>query len=83
MDILDTDVAAMAQYTSLLRKQAPHSRLAQCVALTKNVRELVLAGLVAQFPNATDDELRTRLTFRLYGSVFAKTIFGIIPADAR
>ena len=83
MDIHDTEPAAMAQYTALLRQQPPHRRLAQCVALTKNVRELALAGIVAQFPHATDDEIRARLTVRLYGSVFATTIFGTIPADAR
>jgi len=83
MDIHDTKTAAMEQYAALLRQQPPHRRLAQCVALTKNVRALILAGIVAQFPNATDDELRARLTVRLYGSVFATTIFGTVPADAR
>ena len=35
------------------------------------------------FPKATEQELRVRLTVRLYGREVASRLFGSVPADAR
>jgi hypothetical protein len=65
----DTSSAAVARHHELLRAQAPHQRLEQTNALIAAVRELALAGLRARHPDASPEELRKRLTVRLYGLV--------------
>jgi len=51
--------------------------------LSRGVRELAIAGIRQMHPNASEDELRVRLTVRLYGSEVAKRLFGAVPDDAR
>lgn len=78
----DTGAAAVDRYHELLRAQAPHERLEQANALSQAVRELAVAGLRTRHPDATLDEIRLRLTVRLYGREVARRLFGQVPADA-
>jgi hypothetical protein len=78
----DTGSAAVDRYHQLLRAQAPYERLEQANALTRAVRELAVAGLRTRHPDATPEEIRLRLTVRLYGREVARRLFGRIPADA-
>ena len=51
--------------------------------LSRGVRELALAGIREMHPGATEEELRVRLTVRLYGREAALRLFGTVPDDAR
>lgn len=81
--MVDTSGASADRYHELLRAQAPHQRLAQAMSLSRMVRELALAGLRERHPSASNDELRVRLTVRLYGAEAARRLFAEVPADAR
>lgn len=43
---------------------------------------MALAGIRQLHPQATEQELRTRLTVRLYGRACAERLFGAVPDDA-
>ena len=47
------------------------------------LRALAEAGIRERHPDATDEEVRTRLTVRLYGRAAAEKLFGAVPGDAR
>ncbi len=78
----DTSPRAEQRYLELRRAQPPEQRLRQVVLLTQTVRKLALAGLRERHPEASEFELRTRLTVRLYGREVAERLFGDVPADA-
>jgi hypothetical protein len=78
----DTRPAALARYHELLRGQAPHERLARASALTRMVRQLAIAGIQQRHPAASSEEVRVRLTVRLYGREVAERLFGEVPSDA-
>jgi hypothetical protein len=61
----------------------PERRLEAAVRLSAGVRELALAGIRQLHPDATEEELRIRLTVRLYGRPCAERLFGCVPADAK
>lgn len=61
----------------------PDRRLEAAMRLSLGVRELALAGIRESHPEATEDELRVRLTVRLYGREVAQRLFGTVPDDAR
>jgi hypothetical protein len=44
---------------------------------------MAIAGIREMHPGIDDDELRVRLTVRLYGRAAAERLFGEVPADAR
>jgi hypothetical protein len=79
----DTCGSARARYYELLRSQKPHERLAQAMALTAMVRQLACAGIRRRHPDADENEVRVRLTVRLYGRDVAARLFGDVPEDAR
>ena len=79
----DTTGTALARYHQLLRGQAAHERAAQAMSLSSMVRELAAAGIRQRHPDASEDEVRVRLTARLYGRAVAQRLFGDVPADAR
>jgi hypothetical protein len=81
--VRDTSPAADTRYHDLLRALPPERRLEAAVRLSRAVRELAMAGIQARFPRAGEDELRTRLTVRLYGREAALRLFGQVPDDAR
>ena len=78
----DTTPEGDARYHELLRAQQPAARLAQAAALTQAVRQLAQAGIRHRHPQASDAEVRIRLTARLYGRDAAQRLFGAVPADA-
>lgn len=80
--MLDTSREADARYHELLRKMPPEQRLAAAMRLSQAVRELALAGIRGRHPEASDDELRVRLTTRLCGRDCARRLFGGVPDDA-
>jgi hypothetical protein len=61
----------------------PERRLEAAMRLSRGVRELAIAGIREVHPDVSDDELRVRLTVRLYGPEVAKRLFGAVPDDAR
>lgn len=73
---------ARDRYRELLAAQQPHQRLAQAVALTGAVRALAVAGIRQRHPDASPQEIKIRLTARLYGREAARRLFGPIPDDA-
>jgi hypothetical protein len=79
----DTSPAASARYHELLRAMPPERRLEAAMRLSEGVRELAIAGIRERHPGIGDDELRVRLTVRLYGRAVAARLFGTVPADAR
>jgi hypothetical protein len=79
----DTSAAASARYHELLRAMPPERRLEAAMRLSRGVRSLAIAGIRDKHPQANDDELRVRLTVRLYGRDAAKRLFGTVPEDAR
>jgi hypothetical protein len=79
----DTSPAASARYHELLRAMPPERRLEAAMRLSRGVRELALAGIREMHPEATEEELRIRLTVRLYGREAALRLFGTVPDDAR
>jgi len=79
----DTSPAASARYHELLRAMSPERRLEAAMRLSKGVRELAIAGIRDTHPEVSEEELRVRLTVRLYGREAAKRLFGTVPDDAR
>jgi DNA-binding MarR family transcriptional regulator len=53
------------------------------MSLSRGVRALAEAGIRERCPDATDEEVRVRLTVRLYGRAAAEKLFGAVPDDAR
>lgn len=51
--------------------------------LSRGVREIAMAGIREAHPKADEEELRVRLTVRLYGREAALKLFGKVPEDAR
>jgi hypothetical protein len=50
--------------------------------LSRAVRELAIAGIRQRHPEADEQEVRVRLTVRLYGRAAATRLFGTVPDDA-
>jgi hypothetical protein len=73
----DTSPKANRRYIELLRQAGPAGRLAMCASLTRAVRDLALAGIKSAEPGRllSDEELRKRLTERLYGAEVAHRLF--------
>lgn len=78
----DTSPAASARYHELLVAMGPERRLEAAMALSRGVRELAMAGLRSRHPKADEQELRVRLTVRLYGRDAAVRLFRSVPEDA-
>jgi len=79
----DTSRAADVRYHALLRAMLPERRLEAAMRLSRGVRALAIAGIRQTFPMADEQELKVRLTVRLYGRDAAIRLFGAAPADAR
>ncbi len=79
----DTSRPSNVRYHELLRALAPERRLEAAMGLSRSVRALAEAGIRERHPDATDEEVRTRLTVRLYGRAAAEKLFGAVPGDAR
>jgi hypothetical protein len=57
-------------------------RFEAAMRLSMGVRELAMAGLRMRHPEASEHELKVRLTVRLYGRAAALRLFGSVPDDA-
>ena len=79
---LDTSDAQIAHYHRLLRAMKPDQKVAATVSLCNALLTAAVAGLRQRHPGASDDELRVRLTVRLYGRAAAERVFGKVPVDA-
>ncbi len=82
MPMVDTSPKADARYHELLRRMKPEQRLEAAMRLSRAVRELAIASIRNKHPHADEQELRVRLTVRLYGRACAKKLFGLVPDDA-
>jgi len=78
----DTPPREIERYNALLRALDPALRPRAAISLTQAVRALAEAGIRARHPSAGDEEVRVRLTARLYGQEAARRLFGTIPDDA-
>ncbi len=82
-EMLDTSPTERARYYALLRAQTPQQRGRALAALTSSVRQLAELAIKREFPEATPDEVRVRLTVRLYGLDAARRLHSSVPEDAR
>lgn len=80
----DTSPARRDRYLELLRDLSPAQRLMKAAELSLAVRRLAEAGLRQRHPGASAEELRVRLTVRLYGRAAAEHLHGhgSVPDDA-
>lgn len=78
----DTSTHSNVRYHELLRALPPERRLEAAMSLSRSVRALAEAGIRQRHPQASAQEVRVRLTVRLYGRAAAKKLFGAVPDDA-
>lgn len=78
----DTSPEADFRYHALLRRLSPAQRLEAAMRLSLGVREMAVAGIRRLHPGIGEEELRVRLTVRLYGPACAQKLFGWVPEDA-
>ena len=71
----DTSPAAEKRYFELLSAKSPLERLEATIQLSVGVRKLAEAGIRAQHPMLSEDEVRARLAERLYGPEVAARLF--------
>jgi hypothetical protein len=69
--VLDTDETSERRYRELLRQAGPARRLEMCAQLTTAAREMALAGLRRERPEASAIEIRRALAARMYGAEVA------------
>lgn len=79
----DTHPKAEQRYQEMLRALSPQQRLAMVAEMHRSGRALVAAGLRAQFPAASEEEIACRVTVRLYGREAAARLHAHVPEDAR
>jgi hypothetical protein len=75
----DTDPAAERLLLELTRRAPVWKRIALASSLTEATRALALADLRAQFPTASEEELRRRLALRLLTPEEIKAAYGWDP----
>ena len=63
----DTSPEAQRRYFELLSQRTPAQRLAMAARLIQASRQMAMAGLRQQHPDATEAQLRAFLARRLYG----------------
>ena len=71
----DTSEPGMARYFELLRERTAVERLAIASRLTRAVRELAKAAIVAQEPSLSPREIQAELAARLYGPDVSARLF--------
>ena len=82
-EMLDTSPEAKRFYFERLARLTRTERLALMRESSRMIRRLAEASLRREHPNATPEELRTRLAVRLYGRAAVEGLLGPLPADAR
>ena len=68
----DTPPQVMRFWQGLMRTRSGEERLEMAPSMYASSRQLVLASLRNQNPEATEDELRKGLFLRLYGHEFSE-----------
>lgn len=67
----DTDEDVSARQVEAWRSMTPTERADLARRLTNDVTRIAIAGIRAQYPDATDDEVRYELARRQYGEEIA------------
>lgn len=72
----DTHPKMEALQIQLWRQASPTRKMHMLAELNAAARLVAMAGLRAQYPQATETELRSRLAIRLLGEDLAKEVIG-------
>jgi hypothetical protein len=83
VEMLDTTPEAKRFYFDRLAKLTPCERLALMRESSRMIRNLAEAAVRREHPDASPEEVRTRLAVRLYGRETVERVLGPLPADAR
>jgi len=75
----DTDPQTLELYVELHRKMTAGERFARVFELCDFQRGLQIASVRGMYPDASEEELRWRLTARIYGRDLAVRMFGWQP----
>lgn len=79
----DTPPKALKRYLELLRAMSFEQKRRSTAGLCAGIRRAAILGLRSRFPEASEEELRVRLTALLYGVPQARRIFKEVPDDLR
>ena len=72
----DTHPKMEALQIQLWRQANPTQKMNMLAQLNASARILALTGLRAEYPQATEDELRRKLADRLLGEDLARKVYG-------
>jgi hypothetical protein len=75
----DTHPKMEALQIELWRQATPTRKMDMLAQLNASARQLALMGLRAQYPQASDAELRRRLAGLLLGEALAQKFYGDLP----
>ncbi|ABU57410.1 hypothetical protein Rcas_1314 [Roseiflexus castenholzii DSM 13941] len=75
----DTHPKMEALQIELLRQASPTRKMNMLAQLNASARLLALTGLRAQYPQASEAELRRRLASLLLGEELAQKVYGDLP----
>jgi hypothetical protein len=80
-EMLDTPPEARRRYYDLIRRMSVEERARACAEASHAIRQLAEAGIRAAHPEASEDEVRARLTARLYGREVTLRLHGWAPPE--
>ena len=72
----DTHPKMEALQIQLWRQASPTRKMNMLAQLNASARLLALTGLRAQYPQASEDELRFKLAVLLFGDDLARKVYG-------
>lgn len=75
----DTTLKAQDMHFELMRRLPDWKRLALAFELTEATRQLVLADILHNFPNATDEDVRRRFIARVLPRKDVISAYGFDP----
>lgn len=75
----DTHPKIEALQIQLWRRASPTRKMNMLAQLNASARMLALSGLRAQYPQASEAELRRRLAGLLLGEELARKVYGDLP----
>lgn len=81
-EMLDTPPEARRRYYDLIRRMSVEERARACAEASYAIRQLAEAGIRSAHPGSTEDEVRARLTARLYGREVALRLHGWAPPES-
>jgi len=80
--MLDTPPEARRRYYDLIRRMSVEERARACAEASLAIHQLAEAGIRTAHPGAPEEEVRARLTGRLYGHQVALRLHGWVPPEA-